>query len=76
MERIRLLKSQKILLQMKSEKVQEAIEAAQAGQKEVQATLRLMMTEVGVPTDELALWKLSDDGQSVEKILQKEIAKK
>jgi len=76
MERIKLLRSQKILLRMKSEKVQEALDAVQAGNKEVQATLRLMMTEVGVPNDELALWKLSDDGQSVEKILQKEVAKK
>jgi collagenase-like PrtC family protease len=67
MQRIRLLKSQKILLQMKSEKVQEAIALAQARQKEVQATLNLSMIEVGVSEDELKLWKLSEDGQSIEK---------
>jgi len=73
MQRIKLLKSQKVLLQMKAEKVQEAIALAQAKQREVQATLNLAMLEVGVPKDELNQWKLSEDGQAIEKI---EIPKK
>jgi len=68
MQRIRLLKSQKILLQMKSQKVQEAIALAQAEQKEVQATLNLAMIEQGIPKEELPRWKLSEDGQAIEKI--------
>lgn len=68
MERKRLLRSQKILLQMRSKEVQEAINLVQARQKEVQATLKLAMTEQGVPKDELNLWQLSEDGQAIEKI--------
>ena len=69
MQRIKLLRSQKILLQMKSMKVQEAINLAKARQKEVQATLNLAMIEVGVPKEELNQWKLSEDEQAIEKIV-------
>lgn len=67
-QRIKLLKSQKILLQMKSEKVQEALALVRVRQKEVQATLNLAMTEQGIPENELNQWHLSDDVQAVEKI--------
>jgi len=68
MQRIKLLRSQKILLQMKSEKVQKFITLAQVTQKEVQATLKLAMIELGVPEEELNQWKLSEDEQAIEKI--------
>ena len=67
MKRIKLLRSQKILLQMKNEKIQEAIGLAQARQKEFQATLNLTMTEQGVPKDELPSWRLTEDMQAIEK---------
>ena len=77
MDRIRLTKCQKIALQSKSEKVQLAITLAQNRQREVQATLNMIITEEhNIPKDELPLWRLSDDGQAIEKILQKEVAKK
>ncbi|MBA7513318.1 hypothetical protein ES705_05333 [subsurface metagenome] len=69
MQRIKLLRSQKILLQMKSQKVQEAITLTQARQKEVTATLNMIITEEHhIPKDELPLWKLAEDGQAIEKI--------
>jgi len=67
-QRIKLLRSQKILLQMKNEKIQEAIGLANARQNELQATLNLTMTEQGVPKEELNQWKLTEDGQAIEKI--------
>jgi len=67
-QKIKLLASQKMLLQMKAEKVQEAMTLVQVRQKEVQAILNLVMIEVGVPKDELNQWKLSEDEQAIEKI--------
>lgn len=69
MQRIKLLKSQKIALQMKSEKVQQAIALVQARQNEVQATLNMIMTEEhNIPKEERSQWKLSEDEQAIEKI--------
>lgn len=69
MQRIKLTKSQKIALQMKSEKVQKFISLAQAWQKQVQATLKMIMAEEhNIPKHELSLWKLSEDEQAIEKI--------
>jgi len=69
MQRIKLLKSQKILLQMKSDRVQKFIALAQATQKEAQATLKMIMTEEhNIPKDEINQWKLSEDGQAIEEI--------
>ena len=67
-QRINLLKSQKILLQMKNEKIQEAINLAQAMQNELQATLNLTMIEQGISKNQLDQWKLTEDGQAIEKI--------
>ena len=67
-QRIKLLRSQKILLQMKGEKIQEAINLAKARQDELQATLNLAMIEQGVPKEELDQWRLTEDLQAVEKI--------
>lgn len=67
-QRINLLKSQKILLQMKNEKIQEAINLAQAMQNELQATLNLTMIEQGVSKNQLDQWKLTEDGQAIEKV--------
>ena len=65
-QRIKLLKSQKILFQMKNGKVQDAIALVQARQGEAQATLNLIITELGIPENELNQWKLTEDGQSIE----------
>ena len=71
-KRIKLLRSQKILLQMKNDKVQEIIRLAQARQEAVQETLNLIITELGISGDELNQWKLTEDGQAIEKIEPKE----
>ena len=68
MQRIKLFKSHKILLQMKNEKVQEAIALANVRQREVQTTLNLIIVELNVPKDELNQWKLTEDGQAIERI--------
>lgn len=69
MQKIKLLKSQKIALQMKSEKVEKFIALAQAWQKQVRETLNMIMTEEhNIPKDEINQWKLSEDGQAIEKI--------
>lgn len=67
-ERRKLLKSHKILLQMKNGKVQEAISLAQIRQDEVQTTLNLVIIELGVPKNELDQWKLTEDSQAIEKM--------
>jgi len=67
-KRIKLLKSQKILLAMKEQKIQEAISLVRAQQNELQATLNLTITEQGVPKNELDQWKLTEDGQAIEMI--------
>lgn len=67
-QRIKLTKSQKIALQMKSEKVQHLIALAKARQKEVQALFAMIITEEhSIPKHEVSLWKLSKDGQAIEK---------
>ena len=69
MQRIKLTKSQKIALQMKSEKVQKFIALAQAWQKQVRATLNMIMTEEHhIPKEERNQWRLSEDEQAIEKI--------
>ena len=69
MQRIKLTKSQKIALQMKSEKAGKFIALAQTWQKEVRATLNMIMAEEhNIPKNELSLWKLSEDEQAIEKI--------
>jgi len=69
MQRIKLTKSQKIALQLKSEKVQKFIALAQAWQKQVRETLNMIMTEEhNIPKDEINQWKLSEDEQAIEKI--------
>ncbi len=68
MQRIKLLRSQKVLLQMKSDKVREAINVVQVRQKDVQATMNMIMTEEhNIPKEELSLWQLSKDEQAIEK---------
>jgi len=71
-KRIKLTKSQKIALQLRSKEVQQAIELVRARQKVVRSTLNLTMTEQGVPKEELDQWKLTEDGQAIEMIEPKE----
>ena len=75
-QRIRLLKSHKILLQIRSEKINEAVAMVQVRNNELQASLNLAIVEVGVPAGELNLWRLSEDGQAIEKIEIPETLKK
>jgi len=67
MKRFKLLKSQKILLQMRREKIQEAINLAKIRQDQLQATLNMVMIEQGISKGELNQWHLTKDGQAVEK---------
>lgn len=64
-QRIKLLKSQKILLQTKK---QEALNLIQAKRNELNQILSIIMAEQGVPEKETDLWYLTEDGQAIEKI--------
>ena len=66
-KKIKLLKSQKLLLQARSEKIQEALNLAQIRQNEFQGTLNMILIEEhGISPEELDQWRLSDDGQAIE----------
>lgn len=71
-KRIKLLRSQKLLIQMKGEKIQEAIALTNARQDNFQQTLDMIVVEQGVPKEELDQWRLSEDGQAIEKIEDKD----
>ena len=64
-KRIKLLKSQKLLLQMKQ---RDLIETMQRKQNDVQQTLNMIVVELGVSKDEIDLWFLVEDGQAIERI--------
>ena len=64
-QRIKLLKSQKILLQTKR---QETINLIQAKQNEISGILSMVMIEQGVPEKDVSLWRLDAEGQGIEKI--------
>lgn len=64
-KRIKLLKSQKILLQTKKQEIQGYI---QIKQNELNQILGMIMTEQGVPEKEVGEWQLARDGQTIEKI--------
>ena len=72
-QRIKLLKSQKILLQTKR---QETINLIQAKQNELNEILKMVMIEQGVPEKEVGQWRLDADGQGFEKIEPKKPPKK
>ena len=67
-KRIKLLKSQKILLQKQK---QETINLIQAKQNELNQILIVIMIDQGVPEKEIGEWQLAVDGQTVEKIKEK-----
>ena len=64
-KRIKLLKSQKILLQKEK---QVTIALIQARQRELNAILVVIMIDQGVPENEVGQWQLMPDGQAIEKI--------
>ncbi len=64
MQRIKLLKSQKVLLQMK---LNEITIIMQAKQKDFRQTLNIIAVEQGVPEKEVNEWQLGEDGQAIEK---------
>lgn len=64
-KRIKLLKSQKLLLQMKQ---RDLMETMQRKQDDVQQTLNLIVIELGIPENEIDLWFLVEDGQAIERI--------
>lgn len=64
-KRIKLLRSQKILLQKQK---QETINIIQAKQNELGEILAVIMIDQGVPENEIGQWQLMPDGQSIEKI--------
>jgi len=64
-QRIKLLKSQKILLQKQR---QETINLIQAKNNELSQILGVIMIDQGVPENEIGQWQLMPDGQSIEMI--------
>lgn len=64
-KRIKLLKSQKILLQTKKQEIQGFI---QIKQNELSQILAMIMVEQGVPEKEINEWQLAVDGQTIETI--------
>lgn len=67
-KRVKLLGSQKILLQMKSEKINEAINLLEARKEDIQQTLDMIVIEQGIPKENINQWRLTEDGQAIEKI--------
>jgi len=67
-QKIKLLKSQKILLQTKKQEIQAII---QIKQNELSQILGMIMVEQGVPEKEVGGWQLAKDGQTIEKIKRK-----
>jgi hypothetical protein len=66
-KRIKLLKSQKLLLDMKGNEIGNAIAMVRAKQDDLQTTLNMIMLEEHhVPREELAEWKITEDGQAIE----------
>ena len=68
MERKRLYRSHKILIQEKDARIREALQFLQARQDEFRAIINLIKEELDVPTEEFSRWKFSEDGQALEKI--------
>ena len=62
---IKLLKSQKILLQTKKNEV---LDLVQAKQVEFNGILDMVMVEQGVPEKETKQWRLCIDSQAIEKM--------
>lgn len=64
-QRIKLLRSQKILLQKQK---QETINLIQAKQNELNNILVVIMIDLDVPEKEVGQWQLMADGQAIERI--------
>ena len=67
-QRKRLFRSQKILLQEKDIKINKARSLVDLRVNEYYAALNLIAEELGVPKDELARWKLSEDREAIEQM--------
>ena len=72
-QRIKLLKSQKILLQTKK---QEILNLIQSKQNELNEVIDIVMVEQGIPEDEVRQWRLTQDLQAIEKLEPKPDKKK
>lgn len=75
MERKKLLTSQKELLRMKREKINEAIMLMRQREAEFDATLNKIAEELDVPEEDFANWKLSKNDDYLEEKSKKEIKK-
>lgn len=64
-QRIKLLKSQKILLQKQKNEI---IALIQDKQNELSQILSMVMIEQGVPEKDTHLWRLDTNGQGIEKM--------
>lgn len=64
-QRIKLLRSQKILLQKERLEIRNLI---QAKQNEFDQILAVIMIDLDVPEKEVGEWRLMADGQAIEKI--------
>ena len=64
-QRIKLLKSQKILLQTKK---QEILNTIQTKQNEFNEVIDIIMVEQGISKDEIRQWRIDADMQAIEKL--------
>lgn len=64
-KRIKLLRSQKILLQKQAQENRAVI---QAKQNELNQIFAVILGDLDIPENEFNQWQLSGDGQAVEKI--------
>lgn len=73
-ERKKLLDSQKELIRLKREKVNEALAMAEMRKRELQAAVNLIAKEAEIPKNED--WRLSKNDSYFEKIVKKKDPKK
>lgn len=69
-ERKKLLDSQRELIRLKREKINEALAMAEMRKNELQASVNLIATELGIPEGEQN-WRLNKTDDYIEKIVQK-----
>lgn len=67
-QRIPLLNSHKTLLQEKDQGIADANQTLQSRIKEFQDTIVVITQLLGIPKEDIGKWKLSKDGEALEKI--------
>ena len=67
-QRIELLESHKILLREKDQGIADANQTLQSRIKEFQDAIVIITKALGIPKEDIGKWKLSGDGEAIEKI--------